>query len=102
MKWFGDIDSALGYEVGEIKHTLEDWLRLIHPKDRPSLDDAVLLHKESTKPIQYTYRVICKDGSVRYWNDNGSPIFDQEGEPTKWVGGISDITERKRAEEALI
>lgn len=102
LKWFGDIDSALGYEVGEIKHTLEDWLHLIYPKDRPSLDDAVLLHKESTKPIQYTYRVICKDGSVRYWNDNGSPIFDQEGEPTKWVGGISDITERKRAEEALI
>ncbi len=76
LKWFGDIDSALGYEVGEIKHTLEDWLRLIHPKDRPLLDDAVLLHKESTKPIQYTYRVIRKDGSVRYWNDNGSPIFD--------------------------
>ena len=102
LKWFGDIDSALGYEVGEIKHTLEDWLRLIHPKDRPSLDDAVLLHKESTKPIQYTYRVIRKDGSMRYWNDNGSPIFDQEGKPKKWVGGISDITERKRAEEALI
>ena len=102
LKWFGDIDSALGYTVGEIKHTLEDWLRLIHPKDRPSLDDAVLLHKESTKPIQYTYRVICKDGSVRYWNDNGSPIFNQEGEPRKWVGGISDITDRKRAEEALV
>lgn len=102
LKWFGDIDSALGYTVGEVKHTLEDWLRLIHPKDRPSLDDAVLLHKESTKPIQYTYRVICKDGSMRYWNDNGSPILDQEGEPRKWVGGISDITDRKRAEEALV
>ena len=102
LKWFGDIDSALGYTVGEVKHTLEDWLRLIHPKDRPSLDDAVLLHKESTKPIQYTYRVICKDGSMRYWNDNGSPILDQEGEPRKWVGGISDITDRKRAEEVLV
>lgn len=102
LKWFGDIDSALGYEVGEIKHTLEDWLRLIHPKDRPSLDDAVLLHKESTKHIDYIYRVMCKDGSIRYWNHNGSPILDQEGKPKKWVGGISDITERKKAEEALI
>ena len=50
LKWFGDIDSALGYGAGEIQHTLEDWLRLIHPKDRPSLDGAVLLHKESMKP----------------------------------------------------
>lgn len=102
LKWFGDIDRALGYELKEIKHTLEDWLRFIHPKDRPSLEDAVLLHKESTKPIQYTYRVICKDGSIRYWNDNGSPMLDQEGKPMKWVGGISDITERKEAEGALI
>jgi len=102
LKWFGDIDSALGYEAGEIKHTLEDWLRLIHPEDRPSLDDVVLLHKESTKRIKYIYRVMCKDGSIRYWDDNGSPILDQEGKPMKWVGGVSDITERKKAEEALI
>ncbi|TFH38699.1 MAG: hypothetical protein E4G94_11965, partial [ANME-2 cluster archaeon] len=69
LKWFGNIDISLGYEAGEIKHTLEDWLRLIHPKDRPLLDDAVSLHRKSTKPIKYTYRVICKDGSVRYWED---------------------------------
>jgi len=102
LKWFGDIDSALGYEVGEIKHTLEDWLRLIHPKDRPSLDDSVLLHKESTTSIKHTYRVMCKDGSIKYWDDNGSPILDREGNPITWVGGISDITKRKRTEEALI
>ena len=102
LKWFGDIDSALGYEVGEIKHTLEDWLHLIHPKDRPSLDDAVLLHKESTKHIKYIYRIVCKDGSIKYWDDNGSPVLDQKGKPTKWVGGISDITKRMKAEEALI
>ncbi len=101
LNWFGEIDIVLGYEAGEIQHTLEDWLRLIHPEDRPLLDDAVLLHKESTKPIDYIYRVMCKDGSIRFWNDIGSPILDQEGKPKKWIGGISDITERKRSEEFL-
>ncbi|MCF8070700.1 MAG: response regulator [Desulfobacterales bacterium] len=102
LKWLGDIDSALGYEAGEIKHTLEDWLRLIHPKDRPSLDNAVLLHKKSTKSIDHSYRVIRKDGSIRWWNDNSSSVLDQEGKIKKWVGGISDISESKKAEEALI
>jgi len=102
LKWLGDIDSALGYEAGEIKHTLRNWLCLIHPEDRPTLDEAVLLHKKSSKPIKYIYRVICKDGSVRYWDDTGSPILNHEGKPMKWVGGISDITEQKKAEEALI
>ncbi len=102
LKWFGCIDSALGYEVGDVQHTLEGWLRLIHPEDRPSLDHVVLQCKESTNPIDCIYRVMCKDGSIRTWNDIGSPALVQEGKPKKWVGGISDITQQKRAEEALI
>ena len=101
LKWFGDIDRALGYKVGEIQHTLDDWLRLIHPQDRPLLVDAVALHKESTKNINYTYRVVCKNGSVKFWNDNGTPVLDQEGKPQKWIGGISDITEQKNVEKEM-
>lgn len=102
LRWLGDIDGALGYKQGAIGHTLKDWLDLILPEDRPSLDDAVILHKKSVKPIQYTYRVMCKDGTIRYWYDNGSPILNTDGTPRKWVGGISDITEQKKAEEALV
>ncbi|OPL13722.1 MAG: hypothetical protein AVO38_12985 [delta proteobacterium ML8_D] len=102
LQWLGNIDSTLGYKTGEIKHSFENWLRLIHPEDRHLLEDTFLLHKESTKPVEYSYRVRCKDGSIKYWNDNSSPIIDQEGKSKKWVGGISDITERKEAEEALI
>ncbi len=102
LKWFDCIDSALGYEVGEIQHTLEGWLRLIHPEDRPSFDHVVLLRKESIKPVDCSYRVMCKDGSIRVWNDIASPAMVQESKPMKWVGGISDITQQRRAEEALI
>lgn len=102
FRWLGYIDNALGYEIGEIKHTLEGWLRLIHPEDRPLIDKAVLLRNESKKPIKNSYRVICKDGSVRYWYDSSSPVLDDRGKPKKWFGGISDITLQKQAEEALI
>ncbi len=91
LQWFGNIDSTLGYKTGEIKHTFENWLRLIHPDDRHLLEDTFLLHKESIKPVEYSYRVRCKDGSIRYWNDNSSPVLDQEGKSNKWVGGISDL-----------
>ena len=60
LRWFGDIDTALGYQKGEIEHTLDAWLKVIHPEDRPSLDDAVKLHTNSTEPINYVYRVIRK------------------------------------------
>ncbi|MBW2489609.1 MAG: PAS domain S-box protein [Deltaproteobacteria bacterium] len=99
LRWFGDIDTALGYQKGEIEHTLDAWLRVIHPEDRPSLDDAVKLHKNSTETINYVYRVLRKDGSLRYWHDHSLPILESDNKPGKWVGGISDITEQKQAEQ---
>jgi hypothetical protein len=36
---------------------LDAWLRVIHPEDRPSLDDAVKLHTNSTETINYVYRL---------------------------------------------
>jgi PAS domain S-box-containing protein len=101
LHWFGDIDGALGYETGKINHTLEAWLAIIHPMDKELIEEAVLLHKQSRKPIRYKYRVHRKDGSTRYWSDCGSPILNEDGNPQQWVGGISDITEREIAEEAL-
>ena len=102
LEWLGAIDSALGYEPGEIDQTLEAWLQLIHPEDRPALADAAALHRVSEEPIRYTYRVICRDGSVRHWDDHGSPLLNSEGRPVKWLGGISDITGQVRTEQALI
>ncbi len=99
LKWFGDIDTALGYQRGEIVHTLDAWLSVIHPEDRPSLDDAVKLHTNSTETINYEYRVVRKDGSIRYWHDHSLPILRSDNKPEKWVGGISDITEQKKAEQ---
>jgi PAS domain S-box-containing protein len=99
LRWFGDIDTALGYQNGEIEHTLDAWLRVIHPEDSPSLDDAVKLHTNSTEPINYVYRVIRKDGSLRYWHDHSLPILESDNKPEKWVGGISDITGQEQAEQ---
>lgn len=102
VRWFGDIDGALGHAAGTIGPSLEDWLRVIHPADRPVMDEAVRLHTEDIRPIDYTFRVICQDGTVRTWRMNGSPLLHPDGRPHAWVGGVIDVTERKRAEEALI
>jgi len=98
QKWFGEIDAALGYQKGEIEHTQDGWLNIIHPDDAPSLDETVRIHKNSTEPINFEYRVICKDGTIRYWHDHSMPILGLDNKPDKWVGGISDITHKKQAE----
>jgi PAS domain S-box-containing protein len=99
LQWFGDIDKRLGYEPGGLPRTIEAWVRHIHPEDLERLADAVKLHRTSTKPIMYEYRVKRNDGSWMFWSDHAKPILGSDGLPKVWIGVCTDITEKKRAEE---
>lgn len=101
IHWFGDIDKILGFKNGEIAGDVNAWLSLIHKNDLQVLIDAVKLHKSSTKPINYEYRIMHKDGIYRHWSDKALPIISEEGVPTKWIGVCTDITEQKTAIEIL-
>ncbi len=101
LQWFGDVDHLLGYAAGCISHDIQTWLNLIHPQDLGMMKNAVEEHRISTHPIIYEYRILHHDGDYRYWNDRALPLLNEEGLPYKWVGVCSDITSRKRTEEAL-
>ena len=47
------------------------------------------------------YRVIKKDGDIRWWQDHGKGVFDENGNRLKWLGVITDITDRKNIELEL-
>ncbi|MFH1852615.1 MAG: ATP-binding protein, partial [Candidatus Neomarinimicrobiota bacterium] len=101
LRWFGDIDKKLGYDPGEIPPTIAGWIELINPEDRAKLSDSVERHRISTELIYEEYRVRKKDGTWQYWADVGRPVLGRDGLPVKWIGGCTDISQRKRAEETL-
>jgi len=98
IEWHGNIEEALGLET-ELPRTEAAWLELIHPDDRPLLEEAVELHQHSQSPINYEYRMKHTDGSWRWWSDKASPILGDDDQPLLWVGVCSDITCRKKLEE---
>jgi PAS domain S-box-containing protein len=100
LQWFSDISAELGYAPGEVPPTINGWIELIHPDDRPQLADAVVKHRIATHDINYLYRVKHKNGTWRYWRDHATPVLDIHNRPVRWVGGISDITEHKQVENA--
>ncbi len=101
LSWFGDIDGILGFEKGEISSNIEAWLDLIHPEDVDQLSDAVELHRSSTSPISYQYRMRHKDGHYRYWSDQALPLLDETGKPYKWIGVCADVTVLKEQQNQL-
>jgi PAS domain S-box-containing protein len=81
--------------------TLDTWRDALHPDDR---DRALQeLHEASDEKREFNteYRVIRPDGAVRWVVDRGRASYDGDGRPVSMAGVNVDITERKRAEDAL-
>jgi PAS domain S-box-containing protein len=79
----------------------EQLLGRIHPDDRAkwqrTLDRAIREKSE----YQVEFRILLPDGRVKYVHAVGHPVFNAAGDFVEFVGSSMDITERKRAEEAL-
>lgn len=73
---------------------------LVHPDDREFMEEQFLKHLEGNAPPErYEYRIVRKDGEVR-WIEAFHARMTYRGRPAIQSTAI-DITERKRAEEAL-
>jgi PAS domain S-box-containing protein len=92
----------LGYEDNEISNDLNERLMRVHPDDRESVTQAVQSHFAKKTPFYTTeYRILCKDGTYKWILDRGQALWDKDGNVVRMTGTHKDITERKRADEAL-
>jgi signal transduction histidine kinase len=73
----------------------------VHPDDLPAALGELNRAIEENGEFRYEYRVIWPDGSVRWVEDRGKPVYGEGGQCLKVSGLILDISERKEAEEAL-
>jgi len=101
LEWFGDVDSALGYEVSEFPRTIEGWMSAIHTDDRDRVSDLYKKCLSSGDDFYAEYRIHKKDGSILLWEDRGKTSKITNGKVVKSVGAITDITYRKQAEDEL-
>lgn len=80
----------------------ETWPAAIHPDDREKALQALVRAAAERKPFDYEYRIVRADnGETRWLAGRATVIFDAEDRPWRYVGANIDITERKRAEQAL-
>jgi PAS domain S-box-containing protein len=77
------------------------WLNAIHPKDRALTASAWSAAVATGSPWQLEHRLRRHDGEYRHMQARGVPIVGQGGKIVEWVGVHADITDPKRAQEAL-
>ncbi len=94
----GKIKELSGYDVNEILADREHWEKMIHPDDCEQVFAAFAGCKNEGTPFNIEYRIVRKDGSLRYVLDKGEPVFNDKGEITQVEGIISAIGWSERTE----
>ncbi len=92
---------GLGYDEPGGEFTPAVLESIMHPDDRPRWRQAIKNHISRRLPYDLDFRARTKSGEYRWFNTKGQARWDENGCATYMAGTTFDITERKRAEEAL-
>jgi two-component system cell cycle sensor histidine kinase/response regulator CckA len=94
------VERVYGRTRAEVGSLPRWWIDASHPDDRVRVEEyAVALRRTGKEELEY--RIVRPDGVVRWVFDRGALVRDAAGQPQRYDGIVTDITERKRAEEEL-
>jgi len=94
------------YRIFEVDHGVpgglyEVFRKAVHPEDRgmvqQTFDDSV----NNKTPYDITHRLLMPDGRVKHVRERAETFYDSQGRPIRSAGTVQDITEQKRAEDAI-
>ena len=101
IHWSPQVYTIHGLAPGGLPLSSERYRDMVHPDDR-ELYDKVYQDQIEGKPVRgVEFRIIRKDGAVRWLRKDARVLFDADGEPYASFGTCQDITEAKQHEQEL-
>ncbi len=101
LSWSDETCRIFGVKPGQFDANHEAFLEFVHRTDRETvnkeLDAALYRHQ----PYSVEHRIVRPDGGERVVQEQAQVIFDADGRAVRMVGTVQDVTEHKRAKEAL-
>jgi PAS domain S-box-containing protein len=101
-KWSNETKRMFGFSPTDSEATPEVFYSLLHPEDRPSVEQAINRSVRDGTPYEAEFRIPQPDGSVRWIRGKGKVLLDEAGKPLRLVGVNADITGRKDSELQLL
>lgn len=101
LHWSDTVFEIFEIDPKRFGASYEAFLDTIHPDDREMVNRAYLESLENRTPYEIEHRLLMKDGRIKWVNEICRTEYDRQGNAVRSVGIVQDITERRRAEEAI-
>jgi PAS domain S-box-containing protein len=97
--WSEETFRIFGYDKAPSVR-IETVVQRIHPDDRAGAQQTIDRATRDGKDFNHEYRLLLPDGSVKHVHATAHAMPDESG-GIEFVGAVTDVTARKRAEERL-
>jgi PAS domain S-box-containing protein len=101
ITWSASQEKLYGLLPGSFGGKQLDWAKRVHPDDIAAVEAAVGHAAQNKSSLNLEFRIIRPDGVERWVASQARVFVDEQGKPRRLLGVNIDITERKRAEQAL-
>jgi PAS domain S-box-containing protein len=96
--WSDGQFSIMGLQACEHLPSYELWARSVHPDDLAATEAAMQRAIQERTEFHHEYRTLWPDGSLHWTEARGRFTYNAAQQPTRMIGVLIDITERKQAE----
>jgi len=101
LYWSEEMFRIFGLNPQEGVPSAETFWQRIHPEDLDRTRELLLGAAAGNMEYEHDHRIVLPDGTIKHIHAIGHPVPDENGKVAEYVGTAVDVTERKRAEEAL-
>ena len=100
VSWSAEHFRIFAFDPATTQPSYATFMERIHAEDRSSFEQAIERAVRERSRFQHEYRIALPTGSVKHLQSVGLPDITESGD-LEFVGTVMDITERRRADEAL-
>jgi two-component system cell cycle sensor histidine kinase/response regulator CckA len=101
ITYSGNFIRLLGYEPASVPHTFDWFIAHVHAEDRATVESAYAAVTRGEPIGEFQFRVVRRDGAMRWWNSRARVVADSGGQPAHAIAFVADVTERKHLEDQM-
>jgi PAS domain S-box-containing protein len=94
-------ETLLGFSAEEWRLDPARWVKQLHSEDRPRVLEAFERTRTEGVPFKMEYRLLARDGTLRWFHDHGLVVNDATRNRRTIYGTLADVTELKQAEAEI-